>query len=135
MSKRSGSAERVVFPVPERPKKMATSPSLSHVGAAMHGQHVLLGQEVVEHREDGLLDLAGVAGAAPMSTRRLARFRRMKASEFVPSTSGMAWKAGVWRIVNFGSWVASSSGSAWMKTFRAKSECQALTVTTRTGRR
>ena len=35
------------------------------VGAAVHGQHAVLErQEVVHHREDGLLDLAAVAGAS-----------------------------------------------------------------------
>ena len=35
-----------------------------HAGRAMHGQHVVLdGQQVVHDAEDGLFDLAGVAGA------------------------------------------------------------------------
>ena len=36
-----------------------------HAGRAVHGQHVVLdGQQVVHDAEDGLLDLAGVAGAS-----------------------------------------------------------------------
>ena len=35
-----------------------------HAGRAMHGQHVVLdGQQVIHNAEDGLFDLAGVAGA------------------------------------------------------------------------
>ena len=36
-----------------------------HTGRAMHGQHVVLdGQQVIHNAEDGLFDLAGVAGAS-----------------------------------------------------------------------
>jgi hypothetical protein len=36
----------------------------SDVRAAVHRQHLLLRQQVVEHREDRFLDLTGVGGAA-----------------------------------------------------------------------
>ena len=60
---RSGSAERVVLPVPERPKKTAASPSRADVDRRVHRQRALVGQEVVHDRERRLLDLAGVLGA------------------------------------------------------------------------
>ena len=37
---------------------------LADVGRAVHGEHPLLGQDIVHHGEHGLLDLAGVLGAA-----------------------------------------------------------------------
>ena len=46
---------------PEEQGRLAVRP---HVGGAVHGQHVLRGEQVVHDREDGLLDLAGVARAA-----------------------------------------------------------------------
>ncbi len=36
---------------------------LAHVGRAVHGQHVLKGQDVIHHGEDALLHLAGVGAA------------------------------------------------------------------------
>ncbi len=64
MSLRSGSADRLVLPVPDSPKNRAVSPCLPCVGGAVHGQHFLLGQVVIEDGEDRFLDLAGIGGAA-----------------------------------------------------------------------
>jgi hypothetical protein len=44
---RSGSAESVVLPVPERPKKTATSPFSPTLAETVHAHHPLLRQEVV----------------------------------------------------------------------------------------
>ena len=64
MSARSGSAESVVLPVPDSPKKSAVSPCAADVGRAVHRQHALLRHEVVHDREHRLLELTGVARAA-----------------------------------------------------------------------
>ncbi len=63
MRRRVGSAESVVFPVPESPKNSATSPSGAHVRRAVHGENIPLGQNVVEDGEDGFLHLARIARA------------------------------------------------------------------------
>ena len=50
--------------MPDRPKKSAVSPSVADVRRAVHRQHALQRQRVVEDGEDRLLDLAGVVRAA-----------------------------------------------------------------------
>ena len=64
MRRRSGSADSVVLPVPERPKKKRRVPVRADIGGAVHRQNTLIGEHVIQHREDGLLDLAGVVGPA-----------------------------------------------------------------------
>ena len=64
ISERSGSAESVVFPVPESPKKIATRPCVVDVRRAVHREDALERKPVVHHREDRLLDLARVERAA-----------------------------------------------------------------------
>ena len=44
--------------------------ALADIGRAVHREHALLGQEIVEHAEDRLLDLAGVARAADQELAR-----------------------------------------------------------------
>ena len=77
ISRRSGSAESVVLPVPESPKKIATSPVVADVRRAVHRQDALERQPVVHHGEDRLLDLAGVERAADQHLRA----RRMQDDE------------------------------------------------------
>ena len=60
---RSGSLESVVLPVPERPKKSATSPVCADVRRAVHRHDASERQQVVQDAEDRLLDLARVARA------------------------------------------------------------------------
>lgn len=64
ISWRLGSAERVVLPVPERPKKMATSPEEPTFRGAVHGKHALQREKTIQNGENSLLDFAGVTGAA-----------------------------------------------------------------------
>ena len=64
MRMRSGSADRVVLPVPERPKKIGDVAVLADVDRRVHGQHALVGQPVIHDPEGALLHLAGVVGAA-----------------------------------------------------------------------
>ena len=64
MSGRSGSVDSVVLPVPERPKKRATSPSAPTLAEQCIDRDAALRQQVVEDREDGFLDLPAVRGAA-----------------------------------------------------------------------
>ena len=61
---RSASAESVVLPVPDSPKKIATWPCVVDVRRAMHREDALERQPIVHHREDRLLDLTCVVGAA-----------------------------------------------------------------------
>ncbi|MBA7623095.1 hypothetical protein ES703_30488 [subsurface metagenome] len=44
------------------PEENGHVPIITHVSRAVHGKHVLKGQEEVQHREDGLLDLAAIEG-------------------------------------------------------------------------
>ena len=64
ISRRCGSLDSVVLPVPERPKKSAVSPSSPTFAEQCIGMHALQRQRVVEDGEDRLLDLAGVVRAA-----------------------------------------------------------------------
>ena len=48
------------MPVPERPKKIATSP----LGRRVHRQHAAQRHQVVHQREDGFLDLTGILRTA-----------------------------------------------------------------------
>ena len=59
----------------------------------------------------------------------------MKDSLLVPSRSGSASQKGAWSTVKPGSKSASSSAAGRMNMLRVKSECQADSLTTRTGRR
>ena len=61
---RSGSAESVVLPVPESPKKIATSPSSPTFAEQCIGNTPSSGSRSFITREDRLLDLARVEGAA-----------------------------------------------------------------------
>jgi hypothetical protein len=65
MRARLGSAESVVLPVPERPKKRATllRVFLSTLARAVHREDADFGHVVVHGVEDALLHLAGVLGA------------------------------------------------------------------------
>ena len=63
MSRRSGSAERVVLPCPKEPKRMAVLPGARvHVGRAVHGEHAVL--DGAADAALDCLDLAAVAGAS-----------------------------------------------------------------------
>ena len=64
ISRRRGSLDSVVLPVPDRPKKSAVSPVVADVRRAVHRHDALQRQRVVEDREDRLLDLAGVVRSA-----------------------------------------------------------------------
>ena len=72
----------------------------------------------------------------PISTMFSAKFTRMKVEVRVPSTAGSALKLIASRTTNPGSNRASLAGSvSRTNMFEAKSDCQAVSVITRTGRR
>ena len=61
---RFGSAESVVFPVPLRPKSSDDAPVfLSAVAEQCIESNAAFRREIIRHREDALLHLAGVFGA------------------------------------------------------------------------
>jgi len=53
----------------------------------VHGEHALQRKQEIEHREDGLLDLPAVGGAAMMASR-CEKLMMMKVSVRVPSIDG-----------------------------------------------
>ena len=72
----------------------------------------------------------------PISTSLFGKLTMMKASEWVPSSSGTAWNRGVPMTVNSGLWVRSLSGSSSrMNIFLENKLCHAISVITRIGTR
>ena len=66
---REGSAESVVFPVPGEPEEDGDRAVVVHVRRAVHREDALEREAVVHEREDRLLDLARVEGAADHDLR------------------------------------------------------------------
>ena len=135
MSGRCESAESVVLPVPERPKKIATSPSRADVGRAVHRQRFAQRQQIVHHREDRLLDLAGVARAADQDDALGEVHQDERRRVRVPSRSGSALKQRRVDDRELGREIFGIGSSGAMKRSRAKRLCHANSVTTRIGRR
>ena len=64
ISRRSGSALRCRLARAGQPEEQGHVAALPHVRGAVHREHALLRQQVVQNREHRLLDLAGVVRAA-----------------------------------------------------------------------
>src|SRR5229473_6711790 len=54
---RSGSADKVVLPVPERPKKQSGLAIDAAIGGTVHRENLTVREKIVQHRENGLFDL------------------------------------------------------------------------------
>ena len=123
------------MPVPESPKKSATSPGFAHVGRAVHREDAAFGrQHEVQDREDALLYLPRVGRAADEDDLAL---------EVYPDEGlglravllGVGKEAGTEMTVQSGSKASISSLEGRLKSCRAKRACQACSVTTWTLRR
>ena len=106
-----GSAESVVLPVPERPKKTASFAVLADIRRAVHGHDVLARQNVVQEREHAFLDLAGVARAADEddALREVARDDRLGARAVVERRSAEA------RQIDDGEFGKEALEFAWLR--------------------
>ncbi len=135
MSLLSGSAESVVLPVPERPKKSATS-SLSPMFAEQCIGKTPCSVGRTKLRTLKMLFLISPAYPEPaMSTTLREKSIPTKVSESVPSSSGSARKPGTESTVHSGSKSSSSSFVGRRKSWRAKRACHAYSVATCTLRR
>ena len=108
----------MVLPVPDRPKNSAVSPVRPDVGRAVHRQDVALRQQKVQDAEDGLLDLAGVLGAADQPDAPL-EVQDDECLGLGAVAAGSAWKRPTLKMVNCGLCAASSSGVGRMKSWWA----------------
>src|SRR5690349_1587219 len=100
MSERSGSADRVVLPVPERPKKTATSFGLL---AETFAEQCIGKTPWRGSRKFRVLNIDFLISPAyvvpPMRIIRRLKFRMMKVPVLVPSISGSAEKLGAETMV------------------------------------
>ena len=107
---RLGSAESVVLPVPDRPKSSDERPGFA-VGRrrAVHRKQAALRPEVVHHREDALLHLAGILGAQDDQLARPPGSRLMLVLESTPAVRRLAGKAPALQMTKSGLPNAASS--------------------------
>ncbi len=123
------------MPVPERPKKSAVTPSGAHVGRAVHGQHVALGDDEVHDAEDRFFHFAGIFGAADEDD--LAREIGQDEGAGVGSVAlrhGLEFRRGDdGELRHMRSQLLRHRGRT--KSWRTKSACQAYSLITRMGSR
>src|SRR4029453_2122140 len=125
MSLRPGSAERVVLPVPESPKKSATSPPSPTLAEQCIGKTPRsVGKTKL--RTVKMLFLISPAYAVPQTSTTLrSKSIPTKVSDSVPSSSGSVSKPGTEITVQSGSKASSSSLEGRRKSWRANRACQA----------
>ncbi len=135
MSRRSGSALSVAFASPRQPKEECGVALLAEVRRTVHRENALLRQKVVHHREHRFFDFTGVVradrdyqllrkadGEAHFAVGVIAFFVRVE----VASVEDGPFRREVLQLFR-----ESAAGNR----HRAKSECQAFSVTTRIGTR
>ena len=93
MSGRSGSADSVVFPVPERPKNNATSPPFPTLAEQCIGNTPLKGRRKLSTVKIDFLTSPAYF-VPPIRTIFLVKFKTTNASERVPSRCGSARNEG-----------------------------------------
>ena len=134
ISRRFGSLDSVVLPVPDRPKKSAVSPSSPMFAEQCIEQHALQRQRVVEDREDRLLDFAGVVRAADEHQLLAEVHEDEDLASACRACAGSALKFGASMTVNSGRCAARFAGSfSGRNMLRANRLCQANSFTTRIG--
>ena len=118
-----GSAESVVFPVPDKPKNNAVSPFSPMFAEQCIGKIPLSGKrKFITPNIDFFISPA--YSVPPMRTIFLVKSIRIKISVLVPSISGSATKSLIHKIVNSGSCFSSSSFDGLMNKLLANMLCQ-----------
>ncbi len=118
--RRAGSAERVVLPVPERPKNRAVTPSAPTLAEQCMGSTSRWGtRKFITPKMDFFISPAYLV--PPMRMMRRVKSAMMKAPDRVPSRSGTASNSGAAMTVNAGLCSASSAGFGRTKSWRTKS--------------
>ena len=127
MRVRVGSAERVVLPVPDRPKNRAVCPSGPMLAEQCIDITPCVRQHVVHHGEHRLLDLARVLGAAD-EDQMLSEVEDDEGLGAGAFRLGSALKEGTSTTAKSGLKPASSLSEGRIKRLRAKRFAQAVSV-------